>query len=61
MDDAAVARLETALTAAGLVHRNEVYPGARHGYTMSDTPAWDERASERHFAELRALLARTLG
>ena len=40
---------------------NEVYAGAAHGYSMSDTAVYDEAASERHFAALPgALLARTL-
>ena len=42
-------------------HRTEVYPGARHGYTMSDTPVYDEQAAERHFTALFELLERTLG
>jgi carboxymethylenebutenolidase len=31
-----------------------------HGYTMADTPVYDEAAAERHFSELFALLGRTL-
>jgi carboxymethylenebutenolidase len=31
-----------------------------HGYTMADTPAYDEAACERHLAELFGLLDRTL-
>jgi carboxymethylenebutenolidase len=57
----AVATLGEALTAAGLKHTNEIYPGAGHGYTMSDTAVYDEAATERHFAALEALLARTIG
>jgi carboxymethylenebutenolidase len=37
-----------------------VYAGAAHGYSMSDTSAYDEAATERHFEELRALLDRTI-
>lgn len=55
-----IAALDRALDDAGVSYRAEVYTGARHGYTMSDTPAYDEAASERHFTELFALLARTL-
>ncbi|MDH6463828.1 carboxymethylenebutenolidase [Micromonospora sp. A200] len=51
--------LEKALAAAGVRHRSEVYPGAHHGYTMADTPAYDERATERHWAALFDLLDRT--
>ena len=60
MDRAAVARLGGALDAAGLVATNEVYVGARHGYTMSDSGVYDEAATERHFAALRDLLDRAL-
>ena len=38
----------------------DVYDGARHGYTMADQPVFDEAARERHYAELGALLERTL-
>lgn len=60
MNAAQVARLDQALADAGLVAATAVYPGARHGYTMSDTAVYDQGATERHFAELRGLLARTL-
>jgi len=56
-----IAELERALDAAGATYRSEVYAGAAHGYTMADTPAYDEAASERHFRELAALLERTAG
>lgn len=56
----AVQALGAALEAAGLAHTNEIYPGAAHGYSMSDTSMYDEPATERHFAELEALFARTL-
>ena len=55
-----IATLDAALDGAGVAHRSEVYAGARHGYTMADTPAYDEEASERHFAALFDLLERTL-
>ena len=61
MPPEAVARLGRALDTAGLRSRNEVYAGAAHGYTMADTAMFDDAASERHFHELEALLARTLG
>jgi carboxymethylenebutenolidase len=56
-----IATLERTLDDVGARYRAEVYEGAQHGYTMSDTPAYDDAASERHFLELRALLERTLG
>jgi carboxymethylenebutenolidase len=56
-----IATLERALGEAGVRYRSEVYAGARHGYTMADSPVFDEAARERHFRELRALLRRALG
>lgn len=56
---AQIATVEGALRAAGKKFRAEVYAGAEHGYTMADTPAYDEAAAERHHEELAALLART--
>jgi carboxymethylenebutenolidase len=56
-----VAALEQALEQAGVRYRSELYEGAAHGYTMSDTAAYNETAAERHFTELFALLDRTSG
>jgi carboxymethylenebutenolidase len=55
-----IAVLERALDEAGVRYRSELYTGAQHGYTMADTAVYDEAACERHFAELFALLSRTL-
>jgi len=55
-----IGRLEQALADAGRTYRSELYEGAAHGYTMSDTAAYDEAAAERHFTELFALLERAL-
>ncbi|MEU6257045.1 dienelactone hydrolase family protein [Streptomyces sp. NPDC047043] len=51
--------LEETLTAAGVRHRCEVYPGAHHGYTQADTAAYSKEGDERHWAALLDLLART--
>jgi carboxymethylenebutenolidase len=56
----AIERLGEALAAHGLRAKNEVYPGAAHGYSMADTSMYDETATERHFTELEALLERAL-
>lgn len=56
----AIAAFEEALSDAGVTFSSAIYPGAPHGYTMSDTSSYDERATERHFVELEALFARTL-
>jgi carboxymethylenebutenolidase len=55
-----IATLDRALDEAGVHHRTELYHGAKHGYTMSDSPVYDEAATERHFRELFALLERAL-
>jgi carboxymethylenebutenolidase len=55
-----IAALDAALDDAGVRHRSEVYAGARHGYTMADTPVYDEEACERHFGALFSVLRRTL-
>jgi carboxymethylenebutenolidase len=60
MPPEAVEALGRALADAGLTARNEVYPGAGHGYTMSDTAVFDEAATQRHFSELEALFSRNL-
>lgn len=51
--------LEAALDAAGVTYRSEIYEGAQHGFTMSDTAAYDEEAEKRHWDNLFALLERT--
>ena len=55
-----IATLDEALDKAGVRHQTEVYEGAIHGYTMSDTAAYNEAAAERHFEALFALLGRAL-
>jgi carboxymethylenebutenolidase len=60
MPPEAVEALGRALEDAGLAATNEVYAGAPHGYTMSDTSMYHEEATERSFRELEELLDRTL-
>ena len=55
-----IATLELSLEEASVVHRSDLYEGALHGYTMADTPVYDEGAAERHYLELFALLERTI-
>ncbi|MEW2499791.1 dienelactone hydrolase family protein [Amycolatopsis sp. NPDC047767] len=50
--------LEAALDEAGVTYRSEVYEGATHGYTMTDTAAYDEAGEKRHWENLFALLER---
>jgi carboxymethylenebutenolidase len=53
-------RLEAALSDAGVPHRCEVYPGAPHGFTQSDTSAYHAEGTERHWAALLDLFGRAL-
>jgi len=53
--------LEAALDEAGVKHTSEVYAGAPHGFTMSDTSMYDREAEQRHWKNLFALLERNLG
>ncbi len=53
--DAMKARLEEALTQAGVEHTIETYP-AKHGWVFRDMPVYDSAASERHFETLKGLL-----
>ena len=55
-----IARLEAALDAAGIPYTSEVYEGAHHGFTMSDTAVHDAGAEQRHWDALLGLLARAL-
>ena len=59
-DDAQQARLERALTDAGVDHTIETYQ-ARHGWVLADTPAHDQVAAERHWETLLDLFSRTIG
>jgi carboxymethylenebutenolidase len=43
------ARLEEALTVAGIDHVVETYEGAKHGFAVPDLPVYNEAAAERHW------------
>jgi len=58
-DDAQRARLDQALTEAGVEHAIETYD-ALHGWVLRDTPVYDEAATERHWQTLFALFRETL-
>jgi carboxymethylenebutenolidase len=53
------ARLEQALTEAGVDHIVETYP-AKHGFVLGDTLTYDPAAAERHWQSLHELLDSTL-
>jgi carboxymethylenebutenolidase len=43
------ARLEEALTVAGIDHVVETYEGAKHGFAVPDLPVYNKAADERHW------------
>lgn len=52
--------LNRSLDAAKLDYTSEIYPGTVHGFTMSDTDAFDPAGLERHWERLLPLLERAL-
>ena len=60
MSAEALGELTRALDAAGVSHTTEIYPGTVHGFTMSDTDAFNAAALRRHWDRLLALLDGTL-
>ncbi|MEU4466076.1 dienelactone hydrolase family protein [Streptomyces sp. NPDC024017] len=53
-------QLNQALDAAGVDHTSEIYPGTVHGFTMSDTDAFNPSALRHHWDRLLPLLGRAL-
>ncbi|MGW1169501.1 dienelactone hydrolase family protein [Streptomyces sp. NPDC002550] len=60
MTPEALDELNQALDAAGVGYTSEIYPGTVHGFTMSDTDAFNPDALQRHWDRLLPLLGRTL-
>ncbi|MFE0186913.1 dienelactone hydrolase family protein [Streptomyces sp. NPDC058989] len=56
----ALTELNQSLDAAGVDYTSEIYPGTVHGFTMSDTDAFNPSALQRHWDRLLPLLGRTL-
>ncbi|AZQ32285.1 dienelactone hydrolase family protein [Streptomyces cyaneochromogenes] len=56
----ALGELNRALDSAGVDYSSEIYPGTVHGFTMSDTDAFNPAALQRHWDSLLPLLDRTL-
>ena len=57
---AMAARLEAALTQAGVHYCAELYAGAAHGWMMPDFPVYDPEAADRGWKAMLALFERTL-
>lgn len=60
MTPEALGELNQALDAAGVGYTTEIYPGTIHGFTMSDTDAFDPTALQHHWDRLLPLLDRAL-
>ncbi|MFI5788806.1 dienelactone hydrolase family protein [Streptomyces sp. NPDC051640] len=56
----ALGELNGSLDAAGVDYTSEIYPGTVHGFTMSDTDAFDPAGLRHHWDRLVPLLARAL-
>lgn len=56
----AIEKLEGALAAWGGRYESETYEGARHAWTMPDSPAYNQPQAERALSKLRELFALTL-
>jgi|SRR5579864_4654267 len=60
MPQEAIHKLGEALNRWGGQYENDVYEGARHGWTTLDAPVYNQPQAERAFARLSALLAKAL-
>ncbi|MFI6103478.1 dienelactone hydrolase family protein [Streptomyces sp. NPDC051310] len=56
----ALGELNRALDAGKADYTSEIYPGTQHGFTMSDTDAFDPAGLQRHWDRLLPLLDRAL-
>jgi carboxymethylenebutenolidase len=56
----ALGELNRALDAAKVDYTSEIYPGTVHGFTTSDTDAFDSAGLQRHWDRLLPLLDRTV-
>jgi carboxymethylenebutenolidase len=57
MPPEAIAKLEAALAAWGGSYESALYEGARHGWTVPDSPIYNRDQAERAFGKLTELLA----
>jgi carboxymethylenebutenolidase len=60
MDPEQMGRLTRALADAHVRHTAELYVGARHGWTQTDTPVYDKPSAERHWSRMLELFGRVL-
>jgi carboxymethylenebutenolidase len=60
MPQDAIDKLDRALEAWAGNHESEVYEGASHGWTVPDSPSYNETQAERAFVKLKELFANAL-
>jgi len=60
MPQEAIDKLNQALAEWGGQYESEVYDGAHHGWTVPDSPSYNQPQAERAFERLKNLFARTL-
>jgi carboxymethylenebutenolidase len=60
MNQGAIAKLDVALAAWKGRYESEVYEGAFHGWTVPDSPVYNQPQAERAFKKLTMLLVETL-
>ena len=60
MPQDAIDKLKAALAAWDGKYESEIYEGALHGWTVPDSPAYDEPQAERAFAKLKELFVLAL-
>jgi len=56
----AIAKLDRALQSWGGAYASEIYPGAKHGWTVPDSAAYNEPQAERAFEKLIELFQSSL-
>lgn len=56
----AIDNLEKALAAWGGKYQSEIYPGAKHGWTVPDSPVHDKALADRAFGKLTELFQSAL-
>jgi carboxymethylenebutenolidase len=61
MPEEAIEKLNHALEAWGGKYESEVYEGAYHSWTVTDSPVYNQPQAERAFEKLTELLRETLG
>jgi len=60
MPQDSITKFNNALQAWGGRYESEVYDGARHGWTVTDSPAYNPAQAERAFKTLKRLFAESL-